>query len=259
MLKSVKALFFCLSLACTPAMAQEADVTPVSAKETAVENPLDGLYALTGSAVVLELFTTQACTFCPKADAFMQELANHKNLIALSCHVDYFDVKAGSLSLPACSERQAAYEATLRQGPKYTPQIVINGRKSVVGYRRADVWNTISEAAKTPVMLGQITELEAGKVFEIALPQMKETSLKIWVLAFEKPKTLTVADGANRGKEFTYYNVVSEAKMVEEWNGKAKNLRLDPTLDKNAAGFVVLVQDTSSQNHVLVAQYLLSL
>ena len=92
-----------------------------------------------GGPVVLELFSTQACTFCPRADALMADLVDHPSLIALSCHVDYFDVEVGSRALPVCSSRQISYEGAMKHGPKYTPQMVFNGRLNAIGYREHDV------------------------------------------------------------------------------------------------------------------------
>ena len=43
------------------------------------------------SGTVVELFTSQGCSSCPPADAFIGELAKRKDVIALSFHVDYWN------------------------------------------------------------------------------------------------------------------------------------------------------------------------
>ena len=40
---------------------------------------------------VVELYTSQGCSSCPPADAFLGELAKRDDLLALSIHVDYWD------------------------------------------------------------------------------------------------------------------------------------------------------------------------
>ncbi len=41
--------------------------------------------------VVVELFTSQGCSSCPPAEAFLGELAMRPNVVALELHVDYWD------------------------------------------------------------------------------------------------------------------------------------------------------------------------
>ena len=48
-------------------------------------------FAGSEGAAVIELFTSQGCSSCPPADAFMEELRTHKNVIALTMNVDYWD------------------------------------------------------------------------------------------------------------------------------------------------------------------------
>ena len=39
----------------------------------------------------MELFTSQGCSSCPKADAKFAELQERQDVIALAWHVDYWD------------------------------------------------------------------------------------------------------------------------------------------------------------------------
>jgi hypothetical protein len=204
---------------------------------------------------VLELFSTQACTFCPKADALMKQLIKKKNLIALSCHIDYFDVKEGSLSQPICSTRQVAYESSLGSGPKYTPQMVVNGRYDAIGYLVNELDEAFIRAQESKIQPIEV-EKRKDKLFDLVLPDIEVKKYKIWLMVFDNPRTITVADGANRGKDMTYYNVVSKAGFLGNWKGQAKTIKFDAKLDPTSKGFAVLVQDEET-NHVAAAtQYL---
>ncbi len=217
--------------------------------------PEKPLPEISDDLTVLELFSTQACTFCPKADSLMKQLIKKKNLIALSCHIDYFDVEQGSLSQPICSTRQTAYEGALNTGPKYTPQMVINGRYDAIGYLVTELDEAFLQAQKTKLEKVKIKKIE-NKNFELTLPDLALGEYKIWLMVFDKPRTIMVADGANRGKEMTYYNIVSKAGFLGNWRGGGKTLKFDAKMDDTSKGFAVLVHDAASQHILAAGQYL---
>lgn len=211
------------------------------------------------SLVVVELFSSQACVFCPKADALLGELSDREDVLALSCHVDYFDVKTGSLSHPFCSARQIGYESTLRAGPKYTPQMVIDGRYDAVGYRRDDVMTAIQRARKTQELVIPVVQKETGRqTFTLTLPEMQmpaDSSYKIYLLDFDYPHKVKVAEGGNKDKSLTYYNIVSNVGILGNWSGESKTLRFDPKMTDNTAGFAILINDQKSGYIIGAAQY----
>src|SRR4051795_347758 len=76
---------------------------------------------------VVELFTSQGCSSCPPADAYLAELARRPEIIALSLPVDYWDYLGwkDTFANPAFSARQRAYASARGDGQVYTPQAVI--------------------------------------------------------------------------------------------------------------------------------------
>lgn len=83
----------------------------------------------TTSPVVVELFTSQSCYSCPPAEAYLGELAENPDIVALEWHVDYWDnLVYGSAgrwkdpySDPAFTERQGLYNLSIRRsGSVYT-------------------------------------------------------------------------------------------------------------------------------------------
>src|SRR5947209_413452 len=56
-------------------------------------NMRDGIAAPPTSArpAVVELFTSEGCSSCPAAEAFLGELAQRPDVLALAFHVEYWD------------------------------------------------------------------------------------------------------------------------------------------------------------------------
>jgi len=111
--------------------------------------------------VVVELFTSQSCSSCPPADAFLAELSGTRgDVLALDLHVTYWDQLGWKdpFSLAAATERQQHYADQFGRNPVYTPQMVIGGRRQAIGSDRSAVLAAIATAkaeigAQTPVPL----------------------------------------------------------------------------------------------------------
>ena len=97
--------------------------------------------------VVVELFTSQGCSSCPPADAYLTELATRADVLPLAFHVTYWNSLGwrDPFSSEAATERQAAYAGHLGGG-SYTPEIVVDGRHGMVGSDRGDVSSAIAVA-----------------------------------------------------------------------------------------------------------------
>ncbi len=48
-------------------------------------------FAAVKRPVIVELFTSQGCSSCPPADAYLKTLKEQPDVLALSYHVDYWD------------------------------------------------------------------------------------------------------------------------------------------------------------------------
>lgn len=79
---------------------------------------------------VVELYTSEGCSSCPPADAWLSTLKGRADVIALGFHVTYWD-RLGwpdRFATEAYTRRQ--YEIASRHGSRsvYTPQVVVDGR-----------------------------------------------------------------------------------------------------------------------------------
>src|SRR3978361_2390475 len=82
--------------------------------------------------VVVELFTSQGCSSCPPADAFLTDLARQRpDVLPLAFHVTSWDGLGwkDSYSLDSATQRQREYARHLGENGVYTPQMVVDGAK----------------------------------------------------------------------------------------------------------------------------------
>src|SRR6185369_13617653 len=96
---------------------------------------------------VIELFTSQGCSSCPPADKLAGELARDPSLIVLSLPVDYWDYLGwkDTLALPGHTNRQRAYSKARGDREVYTPQVVVNGVKHVLGSDKTAIENAVAQ------------------------------------------------------------------------------------------------------------------
>src|ERR1700761_8954924 len=90
--------------------------------------------------VVVELFTSQGCSSCPPANAYLNEMAkDRRDVLPLAFHVTYWDRLGWKdpFSLEAATDRQDHYGHRFGDG-SYTPEIVVDGRAGFVGWDRAE-------------------------------------------------------------------------------------------------------------------------
>jgi hypothetical protein len=181
--------------------------------------------AAPGRPVVVELFTSQGCSSCPPAEAFLSELARDRaDVLALSWHVTYWNGLGwpDPFSLPAATDRQRRYAALL-PADVYTPQMVVDGTADVVGFDRGRALAAIAAAAAAhrggPALAvscraGQATiTLGAG-----------EGVADILVLGYDREHRTAVGSGENEGRTLTGSNIVRALATVGTWRGVAQRI-----------------------------------
>jgi hypothetical protein len=118
---------------------------------------------------LLELYTSEGCSSCPPAEAWLSRLKDDpalwKTFVPLAFHVDYWNRLGWTdrYSSPQWTERQSRYAALWSSDSVYTPAFVLNGRE----------WRNWSGKAPAP------NEKESGSL------QASSEDGKRWTIEFQ--------------------------------------------------------------------------
>lgn len=195
---------------------------------------------------VLELFTSQGCTSCPKADAMLTEMSKRPDVVALAYHVDYWDYIgwADTFGSKANSDHQRDYAQSWGSSRIFTPQLVINGKGGLVGSKR-DAVNTALGGAHLPVDV-QLTAADGG-MLQVSVPAKSGAGgAMIWLVTFLDHAAVTIERGENEGKTVAYTQIVTGRQILGMWDpkvGSELTLPLAEILTGRSNGAVILVQE----------------
>jgi hypothetical protein len=189
--------------------------------------------------VVVELFTSQGCSSCPPADAFLGELAKRRDVVALGFHITYWDGAQwrDPLSRAESTARQRSYDERLTGGQIYTPQMVVDGTEDVIGSDRHAVLAALANAkpvALAPVMFA--ADRRSVLIGAGAAPAGASVLLARYALI----RATQVKGGENAGHAAADVNGVEAFSTLGPWDGKAVSFPIQPPGD--GEGLAVLVQ-----------------
>src|ERR1700735_1007978 len=115
--------------------------------------------------VVVELFTSQGCSSCPPANAFLNEISRGRSdVLPLAFHVTYWDRLGWKdpFSLEAATVRQEHYGHRFGDG-SYTPEMVVDGMVGLVGSHRSEVNAAIEHAKRSQHTATEVNVDKAGE------------------------------------------------------------------------------------------------
>jgi len=225
---------------------QNRDVSLMRTLLTLITAAILGTYATVSAAqddtVVVELFTSQGCSSCPPADKMLSQLGERDNVIALALHVDYWDYIGwkDKFAHSAFTARQKAYARSFGSGTVYTPQMVINGSKDVVGNRGLEVADTVQAYAEKGMVAPLTIARDGGALMIEAPANANMGNADVILVRYTPEETVTIPRGENAGHSLTYTHIVTEWRDIGDWDGRAA-LSAQVPVD-GASPIVVLVQ-----------------
>ena len=221
--------------------------------------------------VVLELFTSEGCSSCPPADAFLKQLddagrVNNAEIIAIEEHVDYWDQLGwrDPFSSHDWTERQEQYARAFHHDGPFTPQFVVNGRSELSGSSSRKAHQDIVEAAKLP---GADLRFSPNSVsphsaeFSITVGSLppEAHSAHLFLAVTERGLSTNVLRGENEGRNLSHAPVLRSLTTIQipKTNQSAvteikAQVKIDPSWKRENLRFVVFLQEPKSL-HILGA------
>ncbi|MDB6147554.1 MAG: hypothetical protein JWO45_1218 [Spartobacteria bacterium] len=187
---------------------------------------------------LLELFTSEGCSSCPPAEAWMTQLKQSPGLwvefVPVAFHVDYWD-HLGWRDPFAAKEwtvRQQTYVTRWKTDSVYTPGFVLDGNE----------WRTPQPPRKSQELVGNLRLRVLGDdVFVTFEPTKKEArGYDIYLARLGFALTSEVNAGENRGRKLAHdFVVLSLQKATLPTNGNELKIPIDKASDRNNGALVV--------------------
>jgi len=231
--------------------------------------PRQEVHAGAAVPIVVELFTSEGCSDCPRADALLAQLDRLQPvagalIIPLEEHVDYWDQQGwrDPFSSYEFTARQVTYAGKLHVASPYTPQMVVAGTSEFVGSAGSKALAAISAAEQLPraelsLMLEPAAPPSSAVRATIAVPALPAAiteAAEVWVAFTEDGLASKVSAGENNGRNLEHRAVVRklsragkiksgqafsetvETKLGSSW--KRENLRVVAFLSGTSTGHI---------------------
>jgi hypothetical protein len=202
------------------------------------------LQAQDRSATVVELYTSQGCSSCPPADAYLARLARQPGVIALALHVDYWDYLGWTddFGHAQFSDRQRAYAHALGLASIYTPQMIVGGVEQAAGSDPGQVARLIGGQRTDGEQIGLQLRREGGQVSIQALPGARGAGpLVVQLVRYLPSQRVMIEQGENAGRTIDYVNIVTSWSRIGLWDGRGALEMTVPAAGPEAV--VVILQD----------------
>jgi len=234
---------------------------PVSAPQAHGSSP--------NTPVLLELFTSEGCSSCPPADKLLNQLDRDQpvkgaDLIVLSEHVDYWNHLGWKdlYSSPAFSKRQEFYASRVGNDEVYTPELVVDGTRALVGSNWPKAEIAIKQSLREVKIPVRVTAARNGGKARIDVNVQLNTTRKQAVvylaLAHDHARS-QVASGENAGRDLSHVAVaysIQEIATLEPGSNfeKALAVSLPPNSTVGDARAIVFVRTARAAQVIGAAQ-----
>jgi hypothetical protein len=179
------------------------------------------------AAAVAELYTSQGCIQCPRANRLLGVFSREDDVLALTFPVGIWDYLGwhDTFARPEFAERQRAYSRTMHVRGRFTPQLVVNGVRQL----SASDWDEARAVLDEQRQAGlggapeiTLTQIRSGRIRATLSSGAPRADADVWMVAYEPgPITVAITAGINRNRYISHYNLVRWIERVGVWNGQS--------------------------------------
>jgi hypothetical protein len=192
---------------------------------------------------LLELFTSEGCSSCPPAEAWLSNLKNDSRLwqdfVPVAFHVDYWDHLGwrDPFASKRWTERQTDYSARWKNGGVYTPAFVLDG----VAWRNAA--GPPRAATETPGVLKITIKGErVTAAFNPAASAPRPYEIHLARLGFALDRNVTAGENSGRKlmHDFVVLGLTNETMNsgMKEFGLPAESAKEAPKARRAIAGWI---------------------
>ena len=185
-----------------------------------------------GSAVIVELFTSEGCSDCPPADAVLRQIDLKQTragqlIVGISEHVTYWNNLGWKdpFSAPEFTERQDVYASRMSPESPYTPQMVVNGREQFVGSDVGALQRALGDEARRPhpdLNILSATPSSSGLQVTFSIVGEMSNPLDIVAVLTDDADQSNVLRGENGGRLLQHVAVARSLVRVATVSGAAQ-------------------------------------
>lgn len=216
--------------------------------------------------VLVELFTSEGCSSCPPADKVLTILQNDQlvpnaEVITLGFHVDYWDRYGWKdrFSAHAYTVRQETYARQFKISGPYTPQVVVDGTRELVGSNRAQANDAVA-ASSVKSKGSVVVKLDGDTLHGTVSGLPAHIDSTIYLAVAENKLVSNVSGGENSGSKLEHTAVVRLLAQIGSIKASDDNAKFEaqvPTDEEwNNANlkYVVFVQEGKTLKILAVNQ-----
>lgn len=193
---------------------------------------------------LVELFTSEGCSSCPPADAWLRGLRASARVQPLEWHVDYWD----SLGWPdrfddaRYTARQQQLASRSQRGISYTPEVALDGREWR-GWNHADT--PLSNTTPAPAHL--TLTVQPGNPLHVALRSMPiKGDYRAYFVVAENGLSTAVRAGENDGVVLRHDHTVRALAGPLPLDHAQADIKLPADVRVANASVIAFVQDPAT-------------